>query len=159
MNKQSKLEKFAVQELRRNKNILIMPDDSGGYVAFDRYHIRPQKTGFEVMSRSYDRISLFSNQRVAMGWCVADKFNHITLASSIKNLDSRKQQLSAHIATVSAALRQSKDSEFEEVVETKLSESLVQFRSVCEQLDKCVNSAKYLQLKGFQNEIERPYAS
>lgn len=159
MNKRQKIEQFAAREFERNKNFLILPDEAGGVIAFGYYYIRPVGQTFEVFSYSQDRIGVFSNKRTAISWCIADKNNRLNLAAEIKNLDCKKQQLSDHITARNAVGSSKKTAEFKEIVQTKLAPKIAQYNSICAELEKCVNSAKYLQLKGFQNETERSHAS
>ena len=155
MNKEQKLERFAEKELRRNMHILIVDDEKGGYIAFGSYYLKPKTNVFEVWSLSEDIIGTFSNKRTAISWCVADKFNQLNLAQEIKNLDRKKQSLSADIHCRQQVADRSRDQGFAEVVLTKLQPKVEQYTLLNTELEKCLNSAKYLQLRGFQNETAR----
>ena len=48
-----------------------------------------------------------------------------------------------------------KDPVIKESIETKLEPKIIRKREVEKQLNKCVNWAKYLQQKGFENETSR----
>lgn len=156
MNQERKLELFAEKEFHRNIHNMIIDIDSG-YVAFGRYYLEPvtKSTEYKVFSTSSDLIGTFGDKRTAISWCVADKFNQLKLAQEIKNLDRKKQSLTADLHCRKKVADRSRSVDFEEMVLTKLQPKVQQLATVSNELEKCLNSAKYLQLKGFQNETAR----
>jgi hypothetical protein len=155
MNQEQKLERWAEREFRRNVHTMIVNDELGGYIAFGRYHLRPLQQVFEVYASGNHLIGTFSNKRTAISWCVADKNNQLRLAQDIKNLDIKKQSLTADIYCRRQMAERSRDNKFSEVVLTKLEPKVQQHALVDQELEKCLNSAKYIQLRGFQNETAR----
>lgn len=155
MTREQKLERWAEREVRRNLHTMIVDDESGGYVAFGQYHLRPADQVFEVYTLSNNLIGTFSNKRTAISWCVADNHKQLRLAHSIKTLDKKKQILSADIYCRRQMADRSRNTGFSEVVLTKLQPKVQQHTWVDLELEKCLNSAKYIQLRGFQNETAR----
>jgi hypothetical protein len=155
MTREQKLERWAEREIRRNIHTMIVNDESGGYVAFGRYHLRPAFQAFEVYTSGDNLIGTFSNKRTAISWCVADNHNQLRLAQSIKTLDTKKQTLSADIYCRQQMADRSRNNGFSEVVLTKLQPKVQQHTLVDQELEKCLISAKYIQLRGFQNETAR----
>lgn len=155
MTREQKLERWAEREVRRNLHTMIVDDESGGYVAFGQYHLRPADQVFEVYTLSNNLIGTFSNKRTAISWCVADNHKQLRLAHSIKTLDKKKQILSADIYCRRQMADRSRNTGFSEVVLTKLQPKVQQHTWVDQELEKCLNSAKYIQLRGFQNETAR----
>ena len=155
MTREQKLERFAERELKRVYTELIIDDEHGGYVAFGRYHLRPTHQAFEVYTQGNNLVGTFSNKRTAISWCVADNNNQLQLAQSIRQLDTKKQILSADIKCRRYLADRSRDNGFSEIVLTKLQPKVLQHTWVDQELEKCLNSAKYIQLRGFQNEIAR----
>lgn len=152
---EQKLECWAEREVRRNIHTMIVNDQSGGYVAFGRYHLRPAHEAVNVYMLGNILIGTFSNKRTAISWCVADNHNQLNLAQNIKILDTKKQTLSADIYCRRQMADRSQDTRFSEVVLTKLQPKVQQHTLVGQELEKCLNSAKYIQLRGFQNETAR----
>lgn len=148
MTREQKLERFAERELKRVYTELIIDDEHGGYVAFGRYHLRPESAGFSVY-HSDDLVSTFSSKRTAMSWCVADNAKQYSLARNIQILDNKQQSLAADIHCRRSQAQRSTKSQFAETVMTKLSIKIQRYNNIQSELEKCVNSAKYLQLKGF----------
>ena len=97
----------------------------------------------------------FSNKRTAISWCVADNYKHYALANIIHTLDHKKQGLLAEIRQDQHRVQRSHDPQFKELVITKLESKSGRFSLVDRELEKCLNLAKYIQLKGFQNETAR----
>jgi len=155
MTQEQKLERWAEREIRRNLHTMIVSDQSGGYVAFGRYHLRPADQAFDVYTPGDNLAGTFSNKRTAISWCVADNHNQLNLAQSIKTLDTKKQTLSADIYCRRQVADRSRNNGFSEVVLTKLQPKVQQHALVDQELEKCLNSAKYIQLRGFQNETAR----
>jgi len=152
---QRKVQRWTEREARRKLHTMIIDDDRGGYVAFGRYQLRPEKTAVQVFIDNRLDQPEFSNKRTAISWCVADNYNHQKLAQIIHTLDQKKQDLLTEIQHGRARVHGSKSSQFRELVSTKLELKQTQFSKINDQLEKCLNLAKYIQLKGFQNETAR----
>jgi outer membrane murein-binding lipoprotein Lpp len=148
---EQKLERWAQREISRNLKHMIVDDESGAYVAFGHYHLEPCDAGYSVST--WDRlIHTFSNKRTAISWCVADKYHQYNLANNIQTLDSKRQQLASDIYCRRANAQQGRTEDFYETVNTKIQPKQELLDSVTAELEKCINSAKYLQLRGFSNE-------
>lgn len=154
MNKQYKLEAWAERELQRNISKLILDDDDGGYIVFGKYRISPRDSFYLV--ETWDReIHSFSSKRNAMSWCIADHKNHIVLAARILNLDKKRQLLQNDVGCRMGIRERSRSQDFYETVLAKIQPKLDSINMLNQELEKCVNSAKYLQIKGFLNETAR----
>lgn len=158
MTKEQKLEKFAERELKRNIDSLILDDADGGIIAFGRYHIEPVDTRFQVST--WDRvIHCFSSKKIAMSWCTADKYNHLNLSNMILILDRKKQVLAADIYCRKAMGDRGRTELFYEIINMKIQPKIDLYSSVVTELEKCVNQAKYMQIRGFNNETARTIGS
>ena len=155
MNKYQKLEAFADREIRNLQDKLIVPDDHGGYTAFGKYRIVPSTHGVVVKIKD-QTIQIFGNKRVAISWCVADRLDKYVLAHNIKMLDSKKQSLAADIVCRQQLADRSQNEDFYESVTTKVQGKIDYLNMLNTELEKCLNSAKYWQLRGFSNETARP---
>ena len=135
------------------KNLIIKSSD--GYEVFGRYRL--QKTEDGVIVKRIDGIQslLFSNMKTGLSWCVADKFNQRTLAIELEKLDSQRQNLRYDVTVRQHIINSMTDFVRKEVSETKISTKKIRLRQIDNQLDKCVNLAKYWQLRGFNDEIAR----
>ena len=154
MNKETKLDLFAEREFERNIANIIVPDDTGGLVAFGKYHIKPDSVGFTVATWDRD-IHSFSTKRIAMAWCTADKFKQYNMGNEILILDRKKQALAADIHCRKSMAERGRTENFYETVNAKIQPKISQFNLVNSELEKCVKSAKYLQIRGFNNETAR----
>lgn len=149
---QHKVERWAEHELRRNIEKIIVPDDSGGYIVFGRYQIYPAAlTGFTVRNWNRD-IHTFGSKRAAISWCVADKQCQYRLADEIISLDCKDQQLSADIHCRRGVASKSQHENFYEIVNMKIQPKIDVYNQVHSELEKCINRAKYLQIRGYSNE-------
>jgi hypothetical protein len=153
MTQEQKLERWAEHALRRNIEKIIVPDDNNGYIVFGRYHIRPENSGFTVSNWDRD-IHTFGSKRAAMSWCVAEKRNQFKLANEIITLDRKDQQLSADIHCRRGVASRGRHESFYEIVNMKIQPKIDVYNQVHSELEKCINQAKYLQIRGFSNETE-----
>lgn len=148
MNYEQKLDRWAERELRRVYTELILDDNQGGYMAFGRYYLKPVEHGFAVYIND-DLMSVFSNKKTAISWCVADRLNQYSLAQNIRILDNKKQFLTADIQGRRGQAERSRRPEFREMVATKIAPKIQKLTVLNQELEKCLNSAKYMQQKGF----------
>jgi len=152
--KQEKLERFAERELKRNMHAMIIEDDEGALIAFGKYRITSQTSGYLVSSWDRD-IHCFSSKRIAVSWCSAENSNQYQLSNELLILDRKKQSLGADIHVRRNMGERGRTQDFYETVITKIQPKIDQYNLVSSELEKCVISAKYLQLRGFSNETAR----
>lgn len=131
----------------------ILPSGQG-YEAFGEYEIMPELGRWHVYRSHRDPLE-FSSSRVALAWCIAHKFHQTLLCVDIERLDNEKAMLVADIAVRTRLKAQFKDPQTAEIVESKLTTRRHRLEFVETTLTKCVNRAKYLQIRGFNNETAR----
>ena len=152
MNNEQKVERWAEKEIRRNLDHLII-DEGQQLIAFGLYHLESVNQGWLVSD--HDRaIHQFHNKKTAISWCVADKYKKFQLANNILNLDRKKQTLAADIHCRRALGERSSNESFYETVNVKIQPKIMQYNGVTNELEKCINQTKYLQIRGFSNETE-----
>lgn len=135
-------------------NNIIWQNESGDYEVFGRYLIQRKKGGFDVWSGA-SNVGTFGSTRTALSWCIADKYNLFKLSRSIQSLDNKLLNLTNDINARAAIADRSKNPNFREYIATKLETKIIKKKLTEYELSKCVNSAKYFQQKGFQNETQR----
>jgi len=146
------LERLTRDHLLNNPNAIIRLDDT--IRAFGRYTITRTPQCFQVY-RSATLAVEPSSSKVAISWCVADKYGKDTLAKELITYDLEVERRSDEIMYYRNTLAHSQDSTLRFVVADRLAQSLASLKYAQEQLDKCVNLAKYWQLKGFKDETAR----
>ena len=153
------MENREIERLFRSefKNILpnmIWENDDGEYEVFGKYKIIPQRHGYAVTCWASD-IGVFSTTKTALSWCIADKYSKYNLARQILELDQKVTWLGNDIAVRAHIADRSKRWEFREEIGTKLETKIIRKKQLENELTKCVNSAKYFQQRGFNNETAR----
>ena len=146
------LERLTRDHLLNNPNAIIRLDDT--IRAFGRYTITRTPGCFQVY-RSATLAAEPCSSKVAISWCVADKYGKDTLAQELITYDLEVERRSDEIMYYRNTLAHSQDSTLRFVVADRLAQSLARLKYAQEQLDKCVNLAKYWQLKGFKDETAR----
>jgi hypothetical protein len=148
--KEQKLERWAEKEFERKVSNIIL-DNAGTYIVFGSYLLKPDDTGCCVESYN-SHIHTFANKRTAISWCVAEKYRQYNLSNNIKVLDRKKQLLQADIRCRQGQAQRGRHEDFYEIVNTKIQPKKAVYEAVTAELEKCINLAKYLQLRGFSNE-------
>ena len=155
MNKQQKLEHFAERELKRHINSLILDDGTGSIIVFGKYYIQPVGNRFQVSN--WDTvIHCFSSKKIALSYCTADNQKNYNLSNMILVLDRKKQALAADIYCRKTLGERGKTESFYEIINMKIQPKIDLYSSVVAELEKCVIQAKYMQIRGFNNETARP---
>jgi hypothetical protein len=145
------LEKLAREHLMGSNAIVFMDNE---IMAFGRYTIRREKSRYQVYRYKQLAAEPYSS-RVAISWCVADKYNQTRLAKELINLETELERRENEIDHFKSFLKRTKDQQKKLVIMDRLHESIMRSRQVKDQLNKCINSAKYWQQKGFENETVR----
>lgn len=149
----NRLEKILSSDLDTARSNSIFPTDTG-YQVFGKYAIVKDNNDV-VVSRNSNHIANFSSVKTAISWCIADKFNQNKLADEVLLLDQQRLRLHDDLYVAQRLLNKSRDLGFKETVEIKLQSKKYLLKSIELRLDKCASLAKYWQLRGFNDEIER----
>lgn len=139
---------FALAE----KNIIIDTDDT--VHAFGCYSIGKHTTG-SIVTKNQNVIGMFSSQRLALSWCIADKCNQYQLADNILRLDRDFVRINNDLVMSKKQVDRLSDPIRREIMCSKISHKQSLLTSLDLRLKKCVSVAKYWQLKGFHDEIAR----
>ena len=154
MIKEQKFERMAQEEFKHILPVLVWQNDRGEYEVFGKYRIVPDNTGYTVYINE-DVQGFFNSTRSAMSWCVADKYRQYNLARDLLTFDNMLGHISNDIFVRAGVANKTKNTDIRENIETKLEPRIIQKRELESQLNKCINRAKYLQQKGFENETSR----
>lgn len=154
MIKDYEVERWVHAEFKQMLPALIWQNDDGEYEAFGKYRIVPQNPGYCVYIDE-DEQGFFNSTRTAISWCVADKYKRYNLARDLLTYDNMLAHISNDIFVRAGVANKTRDPNVRESIEMKLEPKIIQKRQLESQLTKCVNWAKYLQQKGFENETSR----
>jgi hypothetical protein len=158
MTSEQKLEQWAEREFRRHISNIIVDDPDHGLIVFGRYHLQPTQWHCTVCTSDESKL-YFSNKRTALSWCVADKYHQYALANSIQTLDQKRQLLLADIDCRQRQVGNTKNSSFVDTVAAKLGVKTAKLQAINTELEKCIKTAKYFQIRGFSNETARTRVS
>lgn len=144
-----KFDRLLEPEFRLLERNTIVPDGED-YVVFGRYRISKN----HVYKHTTD-VGEFSSCRVALSWCIADKFQQHRLAEDILHLEQVVNTMTADVRVREHLARRIQQPVYRENIGIKISHKKRQLSEAKERLDKCINLAKYLQIRGFNNETAR----
>jgi hypothetical protein len=154
MKQDQEFERMFRQEFKSIVPNLIWQNDNGEYEAFGKYRIVPQRPGYRVFC-SATEVGTFYSTRSALSWCIADKHQAYNTARELLETDTKLHSLVQDISARTAIAERSKNFEFRDSVGTKLETKIIHKKQLENQLAKCVNWAKYIQQRGFENETAR----
>jgi hypothetical protein len=154
MIKDHEFERMFRQEFKSTIPNLIWQNDAGEYEAFGKYRIVSNRPGYRVFCADTE-VGTFYSTRSALSWCIADKHRAYNTARELLLLDNKLQALVQDINVRTALAERSKNFEFRDSVGTKLETKIIHKKQLENQLAKCVNWAKYIQQRGFENETAR----
>lgn len=146
------LERLTRDHLLNNPNAIMRLDDQ--IRAFGKYTITKNQRSYQVY-RSATLAAEPSSNRVAISWCVADKYGKDRLAQQLLMLDHEVERRQTEIAHYRHTLATSDDLMRKSVVSDRLFESQARLKYAQEHLEECLNLAKYWQQKGFNDETAR----
>lgn len=148
-----KLETIVRNELPVLERNAIIPRD-GHYEVFGVYFIYFDKN--RVIVKRHDNVlSRFSSVRTALSWCIAEKFRKYDLSQEIQRLDSDVERIKNDVKLYQGTLPRTTDLDRYLIIKNKLDNKRGNLFRAQERLEKCVNLAKYFQLRGFNNELAR----
>jgi hypothetical protein len=150
---QQRLEQLAQEGLDLVKNNMIW-HENGCYHVFGEYELEVQKTACVMRSRRHDN-RRFGSVKTALSWCIATKYQRHDVASEIATLDQQHQIAEADLEVRSHLARRHSDAVRRETAMLKVEHRRGQLAQVADRLTKCVNLAKYWQIRGFNNETAR----
>jgi hypothetical protein len=152
MKTSQKLAALAEQELPKLLDHVIIADGEK-YRVFGSYVLRQTAQGYAVAYKD-DPVGTFTSTRSAVAWCIADKNRQYNLANEIQHLDFTLLRLRNDIEVRGGQARKSYGT-FWETVSAKAAHRKEQSQQIENELTKCINSAKYWQLRGSNNETAR----
>jgi hypothetical protein len=152
--KDQDLEQIVRQELREIMPNMIWRNEHGEYEVFGRYKLINKKPQCEVWNHA-SLIAVFNSTRTAISWCIADKYQHYNLARQLLIADQTLGYLNNDIVARMAVANRTKKIQLREDIEIKLEPKIIRRKQLENELSKCVDLAKYLQQKGFENETAR----
>ena len=132
----------------------IFQNENGGYSVFGKYRIEPNHPGYCVYVHATE-VGIFNTTKAALSWCIADKHQAYNTARNILELDTKLGAMNQDITARTSIADRSKQWEFRDTVGTKLETKIIRKKKVENELAKCVNWAKYIQQRGFNNETAR----
>jgi hypothetical protein len=154
MNPVKEFERALHQEFKDLLPNTLFKDDDGGYSVFGKYRIEPIYPGYRVYCAATE-VGTFNSTKSALSWCIADKHQAYNTARNILELDVKLGAMTRDIAARTAIAENSNQWNFRDIVGTKLETKIIRKKNVENELTKCINWAKYIQQRGFNNETVR----
>ena len=133
----------------------IIPNQDGSYDVFGQFTIRAQDAYTFTVEKYNNPCGQFTNIKSALSWCIAEKYKQYHLSNSILSLETKRFVLLADLNVRSNLVNKFKNSEHRTIVELKLRTRKDRLKLLDDQLSKCINLAKYWQIRGFNNETVR----
>lgn len=148
-----RLHDIVAQDLANLAPNTILPDGRG-FQVFEIYGVQPEQGLWRVVKRG-EPVAKMANIKNAVSWCVADKYQQHRLGNDIMSLDQRKIMLENDMRARQHLARSPRKHTSAEALDAKLAARRYRLEDIDQRLAKCINVAKYWQLRGFNNETAR----
>jgi hypothetical protein len=136
-------------------NAMIKVD--GNYELFNYYTVVKNANKTCTVTKYLRDSRKFSSIQPAVAWCIADKLQRFDTARQISDLDQQCNAIRNDVAITQKMTSRITDSSRQEIVIAKLIHKQSNLKAMENQLTKCINLAKYWQIKGFiRDETARP---
>ena len=132
----------------------IVPNDNG-YLIFGKWAMKKHNTNLYKVICNGNICGDFGSAKSALSWCIAEKYGQHQLSLDIRRLEDQRLIMSADIEVRTILADKMKTQLCWETASYKLEHKKDQLNQIESQLDKCVNLAKYWQIRGFNNETVR----
>ena len=146
------LEDITRNQLLNNCNLVFANDNK--ISAFGIYHIVKTEQTYKIFKRNVYTLEINTVQ-AAMSWCIADKYCIPTLKDKLIKLDAELVRRKTDLIFYRNIINSTADYEAKCIILDRITDCKDRFNLLKKQLTKCVNSAKYCQQKGFDNETSR----
>jgi hypothetical protein len=133
---------------------LIVKNADGGYHLFGLFDVHENQDMIEVF-RGNTKLQEFTQLQLALSWCIAEKYQQNLLSLEIVRLHKDLVRLRNTTHALDVMTDRITDRDRRSVTRVKTEDSRYRLASVQNQLTKCVSRAKYLQIRGFNDEIAR----
>lgn len=143
---------FAQDELERARQNLIFRHGNTIYL-FGRYRVSHRDGVFRVECDTQDSRE-FSSVKSAISYCVFSNRQMIAQAERLQQLDERSRVLEQSIITRERLLTNSRSAADRAVIRSKMDHRKQEKHTVDRQLEKCLQVAKYIQLRGFYHDTK-----
>ena len=146
------LENIVNQQLATNENTLFRYGNE--ITAFGDYKIVKHNEHFQIVKK-HQHIIDTAYIKTALSWCIADKFNLYQLKKDLIQHDISVSKHENDILFYKHIIKRSADTDYKITALARLSDTVGEINLAKIRLNKCINSAKYWQQKGFENETSR----
>ena len=153
MNISDRLFNLARREIGKLRDDIIVRSGQH-YTAFGQYKIYPNKDTAMVDYRGNVHAT-FSNTKVAISYCIAERLKQLALCRRIQELDQHLQCITQSLQDRQVQLMRCSNQNTRNILASKVQHRAQQHATVKKQLEDCVKLTKYFYLKGFNNETQR----
>lgn len=143
------LESIAEQHSFDNPNSVFANDNV--IKAFGQYLIKKSNSGCIIYKRNVPVLET-SSVRCALSWCVADKYKIASLKNKLIEYDTELTRRQNDVLYYTHTIKNSQDIALKNTLFDRLLQCQDKIKATKNKLDKCINSTKYWQQKGFDNE-------
>jgi hypothetical protein len=127
------------------------------YQLFEQYMVEQTTDKRYSVTKTRQDSRLFYRMQSAVAWCIADKFKQYETSRLITDLDRRSRSIKNDVDLTRLMMNRVQDLEKKSIIAAKLVSKQDTLKSLENQLTKCINQAKYWQIKGFiRDETARP---
>lgn len=148
-----KLRNLILSNIKDSLPSTVVKVNKDVYKLFGLYTVNVVDRNTVKVKRQGETVKHFASLKAAISWCSADNYGEAHLARNIAILDNDQQRIKNDIMFSIEQVKQNKANR--SVVSLKIDYKKEILSRVTSDLHSCISKAKYIQIKEFDNEIER----
>lgn len=151
----NRLQRIAEKVLTQGKlgNDIIV-QEGNSYLVFGKYKIDQTDEGWRVQTDGL-KPRIFHKANVALAWCIYYRTGRYQLADNMHWIDGRIVAKQQDIDALTIILNTVEKLDNRAILLARLTEDINSRQSYKKQLAKCLETAKYIKLKGTYDELNR----
>jgi len=149
-----KLEHIVKTDMPLAEQNTIIRNKHGQYDVFGIYQIQRNQHGASVWYKQ-ELTKQFGSVKSAVSWCIAEKYKKYNLARDIEQSDIDVTRLENDVIISQGIIPRIKNFDTYIISHAKLENKKAHLSQAQDRLAKCINLAKYFQIRGFNDELAR----
>lgn len=138
------IDNFVINQIKKEPGFLLVNDNKGNLFLFNTYTIiKSEPNLFEVSTNKHSKIEYFTNQKIAVIYCIFEHYKKYNEAIIIKDLDRKLSHADTSAKIHNKLLKKATDIDQKILYATKYKEDILLKSKVIEDLDYFINISKY----------------
>lgn len=132
--------------------------DRDGFLVFDKWLIIPTRHSAQLLDRNGEILHEFPLKSLATAWCILEHRQNYQQSTQLKLLSDSLIRYTNNLLFYENNLRKTTDFDRRDILRIRVFEDKAKIEQAQRELKKLLGQAKYIQIRGFQNETARTFS-